>query len=42
MNPSWQAVHALDGRTVAGRRVVGAELPTVFGLSLRRLAQLMD
>lgn len=40
-NPSWHAVHALNGRTVAGRRVVGAEVPTVFGASLQRLEQLM-
>jgi pyroglutamyl-peptidase len=42
VNPSWQAVHALHGRMVQGRRIVGAELPTVFGLSLQRLAALMD
>jgi pyroglutamyl-peptidase len=42
VNPSWQAVHALHGRQVAGRQLIGAELPTVFGRSLDRLAQLMD
>ena len=42
VNPSWQAVHALDGRTVAGRRVIGAEVPTIFGQSLRRLAELVE
>lgn len=42
VNPSWQAVHALDGRVLAGRRVVGAELPTVFGASRRRLEALME
>jgi pyroglutamyl-peptidase len=42
VNPSWQAVHALHGRTIAGRRVVGAEVPTVFGTSLRRLAELLE
>lgn len=41
-NPSWHAVHQLHGRAIAGRNVVGAELPTVFGDSLLRLAQLMD
>ena len=41
VNPSWQAVHALDGRVIAGRRVIGAELPTVFGQSLRRLDELV-
>ncbi|MBE7369608.1 pyroglutamyl-peptidase I [Ramlibacter pallidus] len=40
-NPSWHAVHALNGRTLEGRRVVGAEIPTVFGTSLDRLAELM-
>lgn len=42
VNPSWQAVHAMDGRVIDGRRVLGAELPTVFGTSLRRLAELME
>jgi pyroglutamyl-peptidase len=42
VNPSWQAVHALHGRVIAGRRVVGAEVPTVFGKSLERLAQLVE
>lgn len=42
VNPSWQAVHALDGRVVDGRRLVGAELPTVFGAAPRRLAELME
>ncbi len=42
VNPSWQAVHALHGRVVDGRRLVGAELPTVFGAAPRRLAELMQ
>ena len=41
-NPSWHAVHQLDGQVIAGRRVVGAEIPTVFGKSLDRLAELME
>ena len=41
VNPSWQAVHGLHGREVAGHRVIGAELPTVFGASIRRLEELM-
>ncbi|MBL0426208.1 pyroglutamyl-peptidase I [Ramlibacter alkalitolerans] len=41
VNPSWQAVHALHGRQIAGHRVIGAELPTVFGASIRRLEELM-
>ena len=42
VNPSWQAVHALHGRVVAGHRLIGAELPTVFGASLDRLEALME
>ncbi|HET8747454.1 MAG TPA: pyroglutamyl-peptidase I [Ramlibacter sp.] len=41
VNPSWQAVHALHGREIAGHRIVGGELPTVFGASVRRLEELM-
>lgn len=41
-NPSWHAVHALHGRTVAGRRLIGVELPTVFDRSLQRLAEAME
>ena len=41
-NPSWHAVHALHGRIIAGRKVVGVELPTVFDLSLQRLAEAME
>jgi len=42
VNPSWDAVHALHGRTIAGHQVVGGEIPTVFGASLDRLAALME
>jgi len=42
VNPSWQAVHLLHGRTIVGRQVIGAELPTIFGASLRRLEQLVE
>src|SRR5262245_60941633 len=41
VNPSWQAVHALHGREIAGHRVIGAELPTAFGAAIRRLEELM-
>jgi len=37
VNPSWQAVRALDGTIVAGHRIVAAELPTEFGASLPAL-----
>src|SRR3954469_8353254 len=42
VNPSWQAVRALDGRVISGRRVIGAEVPTIFGKSLLRLAELVE
>ena len=42
VNPSWQAVQALHGREIAGRRIIGAELPTVFGASLQRLEALLE
>ena len=41
VNPSWLAVHALHGRRIAGRKVVAARLPTVFGDSLRVLNALL-
>lgn len=40
-NPSWQAVQALHGWRVQGCRLVAAQLPTVFGASLRRLEELL-
>ena len=42
VNPSWDAVHSLHGRTIAGHAIVGGEIPTVFGASLRHLETLMD
>src|SRR3954471_21550142 len=41
LNPSWQAVQALHGRTVAGHAIVGAQIPTVFGQSLQVLRGLL-
>jgi pyroglutamyl-peptidase len=41
VNPSWGAVQALHGREIAGHRLIGAELPTVFGASLQRLEALL-
>jgi pyroglutamyl-peptidase len=41
-NPSWHAVHALHGRSIAGRKVIGGEIPTIFGASLQRLAELIE
>ncbi len=42
VNPSWQAVQALHNRQIGGRRIVAAQLPTLFGASLRRLDTLLD
>lgn len=42
INPSWQAVQALDGFEFDGHRVVAAQIPTRFGLSLRVLDELID
>ncbi|MBC5781845.1 pyroglutamyl-peptidase I [Ramlibacter sp. USB13] len=42
VNPSWDAIHALNGREIAGHRIVGGEIPTVFGTSLGRLQALME
>ncbi len=42
VNPSWQAVQTLHGRQIQGRRIVAAQLPTVFGTSLRALDTLLD
>lgn len=42
VNPSWQAVQALHNRQIQGRCIVAAQLPTVFGASLRTLETLLD
>lgn len=42
LNPSWLAVKALHRRQVLGHRLVAAQLPTVFGDSLRTLEALLD
>ncbi len=41
-NPSWEAVAALDGSRLDGRRVVALQLPVVFGQSLRVLAKALE
>jgi pyroglutamyl-peptidase len=41
INPSWEAVRALDGRQVAGHHIVAAQLPTVFDQSLAVLRVLL-
>ncbi len=40
-NPSQEIARALDGRVIAGRRVVGAVLPCVFGASVTELKRLL-
>jgi pyroglutamyl-peptidase len=40
-NASWMAVQALHGRQIGGHRLVGAQLPTVFGQSLEVLRDLL-
>jgi pyroglutamyl-peptidase len=42
VNPSWMAAQALHGRTVAGHRLIGAQLPCVFGQSLGVLRDLLQ
>ena len=41
INPSWEAVRALDGRRIRGHRVVARQLPTEFVGSLRVLKKAM-
>ena len=41
INPSWLAAQALDGKRVAGHRIVAARLPTVFDLSIQVLRALL-
>ena len=41
-NPSGEIARLLDGRSIAGRRVVGVELPCAFGRSRRRIETLLD
>lgn len=40
-NPSWLAAQALHGRQIAGHRVIAAQLPTVFGASIKVLQALL-
>jgi pyroglutamyl-peptidase len=42
INPSWMAAQALHGRVIASRRVIGAQLPTVFGAAIDELAGLLQ
>jgi len=42
VNPSWLAVQALHGRQILGRRLVAAQLPTVFGQAWHQLHALLN
>ena len=42
INPSWLVARALHGRQIAGHRLIGVQLPTVFGASSKRLLQLLQ
>lgn len=42
LNPSWQAVQALQDLSIAGHRVVAAQLPTDFARSLPALEALLQ
>ena len=42
VNPSWEAVRALDGKHIGGHLVVARLLPTVFADSQRELALAVD
>lgn len=42
VNPSWQAVHALDGQVIEGHRVTAVQLPTAFKASLEILSKALD
>ena len=39
MNPSWMAAQALHGRMVAGHRIIGVQIPTVFGAAVDTLRE---
>lgn len=41
-NPSWDAVRALDGLSIAGHRIDARCLPVAFGQSLRELRAHLD
>jgi len=42
LNPSWEAVRALDGWQCEGASVTARQLPCVFGTALEVLGQLID
>ncbi len=42
VNPSWEIARRLDGREIAGFRVVARQLPVVWELARERMAGLID
>lgn len=42
INPSWLAVQALDGRSIAGHKIIAAQLPTAFETSIVELSRLLQ
>ncbi|GLQ87324.1 pyroglutamyl-peptidase I [Dyella flagellata] len=42
INPSWETVHALDGRLIGGHLVVSRLLSTAFAESQRELSSMVD
>src|SRR5512141_1204650 len=42
INPSWEAVQALDGEVLRGRRIVSRRLPVEFDNSVEVLRELID
>lgn len=42
LNPSWEVARALDGRRIAGRRIVARKLPCAFRTALPLLADAID
>ncbi len=42
INPSWEAVQALDGEVLRGRRIISRRLPVEFDNSLQVLRELID
>ena len=42
INPSWMAAQALHGRMVAGHRIIGGQLPTVFAAAIPALRELLS
>lgn len=42
VNPSWEAVRALDGTRIGDATVVARQLPCVFGAAIEAMSQLLE